>query len=115
MTNPYLFFAIIFALGTGLVVVGTLLVRNERRIEPLELPEPVVVERHPELTWTQTLVDPGTELDAQTRIDMLTRLALLAQPWCTPIVQQALSEERDPSVREVADDMLVMIRARPTS
>ena len=51
-------------------------------------------------------------LSWELRIDIIERLALVAQPWCVDLLARALQEEIDPAVRDAAERALLVIAAR---
>lgn len=95
-------FAALFLLGAALFVLGTWLARRPRAAQPL--PEPAI-------TWTREVA--GAEaLTWELRMDLIERLAIVAQPWCVDLLTLALKEETDTVVRDAAERALLVIGAR---
>ena len=45
-------------------------------------------------------------------MDLIERLAIVAQPWCVDLLTLALKEETDTVVRDAAERALLVIGAR---
>lgn len=95
--NLYFWLFLLLAAGVVLYGAGTFLLR--------------ALDRRPEHgakspAWP-TLIDEtlGTA-DAQTRLDLIERLALVPSPWSTTVLNTARDEERDPQVRSAIDAAL---------
>lgn len=87
-----LVFLVVFALGAVFFAIGTLLVRIQPPHATSEISE--------------------LQVDLETRLDMIERLALVGQPWCVEELVSLLRAERDPLVRDAAEAALVVIHAR---
>jgi hypothetical protein len=49
--------------------------------------------------WTQSFGIPSdVALDDATRLDMIDRLAMLAEPWCFDALREAALEEHEPQI-----------------
>jgi hypothetical protein len=54
--------------------------------------------------WPQLLgFENGAAPDAATRIELVGRLAIVAEPWCVDTLREAAKEERHPHVRKAID------------
>ena len=53
--------------------------------------------------WTRAVVD-GADCDPATRIELVERLTLIAEPWCLDTLREATKEERHPQVRKALDE-----------
>ena len=58
------------------------------------------------ITWTKSVMDEGGNLSDQTRLDLVERLGILAEPWCVDILKQAQREEHDPAIRYAIEHAL---------
>ncbi len=95
-------FAGLFFVGAALFALGTWLTRRTQQ-QPETSPGPI--------TWTQQIAGPEP-LPWELRLDIIERLAIVAQPWCVDLLNQALKEETDPVVRDAAERALLVIGAR---
>jgi hypothetical protein len=103
----------VFALGAALFLIGTAMVRR-----PTPVPEPfeIVEEPVPVLApWTAELAGTNDDVALEVRLDMVERLAMLDEPWCVALLKRARAEDLDASIRDAADDALLVIAARPRS
>jgi len=85
-----IFVVAVFVLGAILFAIGTLLVRRERVGREQETPI----------------------LSQEDRLDMVERLAIVGQPWCTDELRKIVDTDPDPLVRDAADAALLVIAAR---
>ena len=67
--------------------------------------------RPPELTWTRRVVGDVPPPDARERLAIVSRLALLANAWSIEILEEALGDEYDATVRDAIWRALLAIRA----
>ena len=96
-----LFFALLLVTGVILWIVGGRLARSSRAASPSVA-----------LTWTRVATGSDDAVDYPTRLDLVERLAMVAQPWCVDALQQAMREESDATMRDAADRALLVIAAR---
>ena len=54
------------------------------------------------------------ELDLETRLDLVERLAMVGQPWCVEQLAKIRDSDPDGTVREAAEAGLLVIGARGT-
>jgi hypothetical protein len=59
--------------------------------------------------WPRALSDDGVQ-DPAERIELVQRLAIVAQPWCLDALREATKEERHPDVRKAIADAWHMLR-----
>jgi len=84
----YLFFALVFAVGAGLFVVGARLAQSSKHA----LPTPP--------RWTRGISEhPDEPLDIYARLELIARLSLIGAPWCVDLLRDALDDEPDAIVR----------------
>lgn len=125
LSNPNIFFGLLFAFGVALFVVGGFIVRREPAIvRPApegaegESPRTKVFEalgafESGSLTWTRAFGDDERgSLDVSTRVDMIERLAMIGEPWCVDTLRIALAEERNTDVHTAAENALIVIKSR---
>lgn len=92
-----LFFFAILLIGAIVFIIGTMLRRErEAQRQPVVEAAPVA---HP-------------ELDVETRLDLVERLAMVGQQWCVQQLNTIRDTDPDASVREAADAALLVIGAR---
>jgi hypothetical protein len=84
-----LVFGVVFAIGAVVFGIGTSLLRTR---DADESPQP---------SWTFDVAG-GEELTPDERIELIERLALVAQPWCDELIERAAREDRDARVQRVA-------------
>ncbi len=92
----------LFIVGAIVFVIGTMLSR-EREARVIQA-QPVAVQT------VQTPAEPV--LDVSGRMDLIERLVMVGQPWCTEQLITIRNEDPDDSVREAADAALMVIGAR---
>jgi hypothetical protein len=59
--------------------------------------------------WPRALSDEGGH-DPAARIELVERLAIVAQPWCLDALREATKEERHPDVRKAIRDAWETLR-----
>lgn len=100
----------VFAIGAVFFTVGTVMVRRSQRIEAAN---PSMLEPAAESApWTAELAGTNEVLARELRIDMVERLAMIGEPWCAQLLERARSHDPDRSVRDAADNALLLIAAR---
>src|SRR5512146_518374 len=102
-------FALMLVAGAALWVVGGRLSRlRATSAQPSTAPANMAVAA----PWTRSVIESNESLDVATRVDMIERLAMVGQAWCVAVLQRALHDDRDASVRDAADRALLVISAR---
>ncbi len=101
--SPALALFAIFALGAVLFVAGSLISRRQHK-RAAAVPTAV--------TWTHALVAGDETPTPELRLDMIERLALVGAPWSVDALNAAMSEERDPLLRDAAERALLVISSR---
>ena len=56
--------------------------------------------------WTQLVDESLTDADAQLRLDIIERLAIVNTPWSRDILERASKQERDANVRTAIETAL---------
>jgi hypothetical protein len=89
------FVALVVAFAVGAVVfgIGTSLLRGRRSDGPSAAP------------WMAALGDEQA-YEPDERIELIERLAIVAQPWCVELLTRAADEEGNARVRRAARDAL---------
>jgi hypothetical protein len=49
--------------------------------------------------WTQLVDESLKDADPQLRLDIVERLSIIGEPWCTDILRQAFKDENDAGVK----------------
>jgi hypothetical protein len=63
--------------------------------------------------WPRTLNDDdGVVSDPAARIELVERLAIVAEPWCVDTLREATKEERHPEVRKAIHKAWDSLRPR---
>ncbi|MFN2528333.1 MAG: hypothetical protein ABR584_06405 [Candidatus Baltobacteraceae bacterium] len=75
-----------FVVGAGLYAISTALAK---------------LAHSPPVPWPQRIDDSATDLPLEAKIEMIERLGLIGARWCEEILQQADTEEDDPTLRRV--------------
>lgn len=115
--------------GVIIFIVGSLLVRSSDdavasatprtppEIVPASPAVPALLDAPslPVLAWTREITGDDEAVEADVRIDMLERLAMVGEPWCAALLARAAEEERDETVLDAAERALLVVRARPIS
>lgn len=97
------FFGFLLVLGAIFWIAGGRLARRAGKVAAIASPP---------VTWTRAIVDNDERVDAATRLDMIERLAIVGEPWCVTVLNDALAQERDETLRDAADRALLVIAAR---
>lgn len=84
-----LVFGVAFAIGAIVFAIGTSLLRAQRR------------DVSTEPSWTRAVAQDAV-LTPDERIDLIERLAIVAQPWCWDLIARAVGADSDARVRRVA-------------
>jgi hypothetical protein len=96
-SNPALvIYAVVFLVGAGLFVLGSLIVRAERTRIARVAPVP----------------ETGAPGDLELQLDYVERLAMVGQPWCVDELESLRAKAYDPQVRDAAEAALIVILAR---
>jgi hypothetical protein len=114
--NPaFLILAIVFTIGAVMFAVGSVLVRRTRygpQPETIQLLEPLILPELSPRPWTADLAGNDDVPSLDVRVDMVERLAMIGEPWCTQTLERALAQDPDANVRDAADNALIVIAAR---
>jgi hypothetical protein len=71
---------------------------------------PAVITGH--ITWPALLDEHNADLSVERRFELVQRLGVIADDWTTPILRQAVHEERDPRILDAVVDALVAKKLR---
>jgi hypothetical protein len=64
------------------------------------------------ITWPTLLDEHNPDLSVERRYELVQRLGVIADDWTTPILRQAVHEERDPRILDAVVDALVAKKLR---
>lgn len=98
-----LVFGVLLVLGVVLWIVGGRLSRGAPVTSALAITH---------VTWTRAILDTDERVDAEMRIDMIERLAMVGEPWCVAVLNDAIAQERDAAILDAAERALLVIAAR---
>jgi hypothetical protein len=102
--------AVVFAIGALLFLLGTAIVRRERRaVEVADVPADPMLALPP---WTADLAGTNEVIARELRVDMIERLAMIGEPWCVELLERARTQDPDTSVRDAAENALIVVAAR---
>ncbi|MEO9169820.1 MAG: hypothetical protein ABI282_06415 [Candidatus Baltobacteraceae bacterium] len=90
---------VVFLAGAALFALGSWFARKT----PASVGSP---HGSPRATWVERVTESSEPLGIDARMDLIERLAIVGQPWCSEALQAALDEERDPAVRDAAQRAL---------
>jgi hypothetical protein len=71
---------------------------------------PAVITGH--ISWPALLDEHNADLSVERRYELVQRLGVIADDWTTPILRQAVHEERDPRILDAVVDALVAKKLR---
>lgn len=62
------------------------------------------------ITWTAAVTGSDDQLDVETRIDIIERLALVGEPWCMEVLRDAVQLDPSEEVRATAKAVIIIAR-----
>ena len=91
--------AVGFAAGLALFVAGSVMLRSYNR-------QSTEKERGAKITWPQLVDENLRRADKSLRLDMIDRLSYVPGEWSRSVLERALEEETDETIREAIERAL---------
>ncbi len=93
-----------------LLLVAAVYVAAERRRLARETAASAIALRSPSANWTTLILGDTVSLDVRERTAIVRRLGVVASAWAIAVLESALADEPDASVREAIWQTLIIVR-----